>query len=979
MSRHKVERPEILEENELKLQQGQELVDAIATANRSLSAENQILTGNDAREKAGLPLEWAADVALTTDATDTFFSIRAPNPLSLPRYNLESSPKGSDITTKSGQSGFAKGVIPLEIAETRRKNGVPLGHHKDDSEHLALPVHHPAHLHCITHKVTMQDIIRELQDDGDLVFEKYEHGILTLKYKDGRDLEYILDLNETSNAAPLHWSRPEDEALLEARPKSLEFLSEEIYSKLAGKAFEVNYRIGDSDIKPYKVFANKPKTVNELIRAVIKSDGIWDEEDKQFKIEKLEAQQGRVIADMEDLFSEHELEQLYDQSSKVITGDQDGLILGIPLDLPEEFSEVFNTFNNRESTRASEKGTTLIARSKKFFAYLQEKLQEKYGNEREKLEGNNGNEIKEELKENNDNESTANTPKLYQALKGKKFDDLGIDSSIIARAGCITAQEFIFAQILNSLHKNPITPLGESYNMQTLQQIFDKSLKAIFEGMQHNDAEVAFNNSIQLADKLLDEATIPKNKLEKAAIPKNQSEKLKKFLHYHINAAFLEHALPENYLLPFPDYDPNVHNLIQHGFDTRNPKGCNFEGPTIIFWRGQMAYCPTQEVLAKLIIDSNLYKYNLLPINHAVDMNAGWGKVIASQLALGQKVAPKTVESFINQASFDDLDFYLKELSKLTHNLPTESLEIITETIKNKREEAIREKQNHTEVTALTTHYLDCIESLAGHGHAIPQSSLMLYQAYMTLPEYDNVARPFNEKSAKVVDQIQNLELKTFNLLDRYHNFKQVHGAEMNKNWARIIEFKQNNPSLHWTTSMKLSTYGKLFWYQVKRFFTETLPGYFKRDNHLSDVASEASVKSEIREDLDASFTRATQLLRQAHNNQNEEFKENEEDTIQTTPEDFGYDSVYRSSDSDTFNTTNTLLERPKARKGPKVIVSKGHENTRSIDFSESNSPSTTSQSAKEHMTRLRKNFSRESDLSDDKSNQSTHQSITLK
>lgn len=768
MTQNRLENPEILSEDEKRLRQGTDFIDAIASINADLIESTQILTGDDARRKAGLPHEWGAEVAITADALDTFFSIRAPDPNSLPMYNIESAPKGSNIKTKSSKSGFAKGLYPLEITETRRKDGAPIGHDVKDSKHLHLPINDPLYLHTVTRKLTIQELLRELADDGDLYVKGYKNNILTIAYKDGTgepSLEYIIDLTKLEKK-PIHWSRPEDEIMSEQeKPACLQALPDRIYKKLFDKTFELYYRLGDKDdIKPYKIFAAKPQTLHELTQAVSKSKHIWNKKDKKKKLELLSKQTGHIISDINSLFTNEELLSLYDQSSKPITGDQDGLILGSPLDLPENFSTVFNTFANKGSWRASSPGLQLIKNSREYFSYMQDILAKKQN-------------------------------KLSEALQGKRFDDLCIDSTIVARSGCITAQEFTFAQILNNLHGNPNAPLGENYDMQLLQQIFDSGLNTILDN-RHNSPQSALNKGLRHIYTLLD---------EEANISTNEKRTLKEFLTYHLKLAFSEHALPGSYLLPFPNYDPNVHNLIQHGFDTRNPNGCNFEGPTIVFWRGVVAYCPTQEILAKLILESNLYQHNFLPINHAVDMDAGWGELIAKQMELGQNVSNETIASFMKWLGNED--------TLILNNISGKTIISLAHRIKVIRQQELLQDNSSEKSQALTVNYLNFIESLAERQQKIPIAALMLYQSFRLLPKHINV---FNTKSAKVVEQFKNLDLlETFDLLNKYHAFQQEQNSSMTTDWARIIEFRKNNQPLrlNWSTSFKYLIYQISSWF----------------------------------------------------------------------------------------------------------------------------------------------------------------------
>ena len=102
-----------------------------------------------------------------------------------------------------------------------------------------------------------------------------------------------------------------------------------------------------------------------------------------------------------------------------------------------------------------------------------------------------------------------------------------------------------------------------------------------------------------------------------------------------------------DYTIPHPNHDHNVHDLFQHGFDMRNPYGSNLEGPWFMVTdEGALLYGHKQEQLVETLLIGDFLKKNVIEISHGAQMEAGWGKVIAKQIALGQTIPPKTLESY---------------------------------------------------------------------------------------------------------------------------------------------------------------------------------------------------------------------------------------------------------------------------------------------------------------------------------------------
>jgi hypothetical protein len=121
-------------------------------------------------------------------------------------------------------------------------------------------------------------------------------------------------------------------------------------------------------------------------------------------------------------------------------------------------------------------------------------------------------------------------------------------------------------------------------------------------------------------------------------------------LHEDHLKAHLKMALEQgnaDYNMPHPQHDRNIQDLFQHGFDMQNPNGANLDGAWIMITpEGGILYGDTQKQLIDTMLLDDFLLQNIIQINPHADMQAGWGHVISKQIALGQTIPSKTLETY---------------------------------------------------------------------------------------------------------------------------------------------------------------------------------------------------------------------------------------------------------------------------------------------------------------------------------------------
>ena len=766
---------------------------APASATAGISGKNTALTdivgletGTSALKACGMQQELAAHLAMQCSAMGVIIILRAGSP---PVYNYKRGPKSGVNLSKTSNQGLFKGSIAAERRFNRINNGRGIVHHQKDADHLTLPIDDPNHQYTVALPISIQDILREIEPDGDLQFLGYEDGLLRLRYKDGKgdfNGQFVINLIKGTHTS-FFYSRPWDDPknhpkwdplkLIITKPVTLEDIPDSIYNQLFNQVFTVGYvnhrgEIPSSEvIFEAKVFANTPKTVDDMLSAIqaikiVDSDDnatalkeikkIWEElsarmrGDALFSMPLVSDDCSAAIAPsvttssliMSDLLqkelSPEQIKLIYDDCALVVTGDWDGLalgqplpefftdtLLGFPAGYPKDQMRIYNTFGEEE--QAMQERAALREASWSYVGYLKEKYA-----------------------------SHADTQFPFYSLLMKITESYTLFSELaIQRAGCITPHEFVFQQLINFTYRDIHNDVyGEQSMVKELQSSFSLALQAsdltaspntrVAQGVEctmqllmngssseasdsckldealihvpYDDPQTddALSQPLSLASLIMDPPCVevvrtplknrsplaenslfrtPPRKLNELSdtplntqldesanetrkrrslsetpkrgrlseTPKRRSlsETPKRrslsgtpkarVIEQHVSLHFAE-ALKTNaassYVIPHPDYDHNVHDLFQHGFDMRNPYGSNLEGSWLMITNdGMTVYGDTQEKLVETLMSGTFLQDNIFDVSCGADMNV-WGRVIAKQREFGQLIPGETLAKY---------------------------------------------------------------------------------------------------------------------------------------------------------------------------------------------------------------------------------------------------------------------------------------------------------------------------------------------
>lgn len=577
-------------------------------------------SGRAAMEAAGMQLELAAHLMAQSSSMGSTMVLRAGSP---PVYNQKRGPKTGLNLTKTSTQGLFKGSLAADVRFTRLddKTRKGKGHDKKDADHLLLPATDPHYQHTVVLPVTMQDILREVGEHGDLQVLGYEDGKLRLAYKEGKgDVsfagQFIIDLNQ-GDSSPAFYSRPWDEPShhpnwdndlkVIRKPDALSMVPYEVYQQVFSNTFPVRYSdtvssdLTTLSVKDAKVFANTPRTALDLFKAIEDSGVIQGARLEAIRVIAKKDTMSDVLKAMDS----EEIKQVYDACALVTTGDWDGLALGHPpallKDFPKEKMRVFNTFDD---TNKIDEMSGLLEASVDLFHYLK------------------------------NNPDIHNTP-LGNLLNGISDPEVLFNEFSLARAGCITPYEFLYEQLINYSYRDV---KNVAYGEQ-------QGMAAVCAGMQAG---------LNIAS-LLKEAMTPVDILQRSLnaakavyreqlgseMSRAQSLLLEEHLIKHLTIAIQKQDY--NYVVPNIGYDQNVQNLFQHGFDARNPYGSNLEGAWLMITdAGGIIYGDTQEQLVEVLLTGDFLERNHFEVNFKADMSKGWGDVVGRQIELGQDISPKT-------------------------------------------------------------------------------------------------------------------------------------------------------------------------------------------------------------------------------------------------------------------------------------------------------------------------------------------------
>lgn len=598
-------------------------------------AKNNLKTGAKALMACGMQHEFAANLTLMQQASHTTLILRAGAP---PVYDRPRQPKTGLNLSKTSTQGFFKGQIAADVQFTRVKKGKDgknhaIGHHKKDKAKLQ-----SGEQNCVQLPVRMKDIIRELRDPGgDLKLTSYnpESGEVRFQYKEGKgdtDFkgDFVININQ-GKPFDAHfsrsWDRPDQDPEYDFDNK---IIKKPDGVPLSDEAWQQLYQAMDGQECP--LFYTDPPNSQTLKEA-------------------------RAFANKEGL---------------IITGDWDGLATGHPPELPEYARQVFNTFDPI-NTLTQKQG--LIDATEKLFY--------------EKLEFINGKIEKGET-----------LTSFEEAMTKIDFDDLYTDFSL-SRAGCITAHEFLNNSVANHIYRNKNeNDMRDQSQLTGYQESFDAGLKlarqqllegqdldiaialaknaAMREFVEHDLKQAGLEATPQSINQRRGSDTF--NKVNSNAIEKiNQA--LEKTIHQeyqmHQNTNGIHSPLSSNKTpkLPHPDYDSNVENLFQHGYDMRNPYGSNLEGAWLMITEdGMTIHGDTQAELLDVILAGDFLEQNHMDVNFAADMSKGWDKVIERQLALGQTVPKETLHSYSVHQNMQTLQKELGEVPSLFDRLTGKSV-----------------------------------------------------------------------------------------------------------------------------------------------------------------------------------------------------------------------------------------------------------------------------------------------------------------
>lgn len=596
----------------------------------SKPGEKGILVGVHAMRMAGAQSEFVAANIMQAHALKSAVILRASEP---PQYNKHRSPKSGVNLTKTSKQGFFKGALAEELRFSRlESNREPRPHHAKDAAHLLLKPSDPDYQYTMPLDINMRDILREIGPDGDLIVQGFDKqtGFLRLKYKDGcgpkNDIpppdgfngQFIINLYEGDDTPQFYsreWDKPEHDVHWDparqviTKPVELNAVPDALYEQVFKHSFKLGYvevdhdKFNPEDVKTAKVFANRPRSAQEFKAALgedhphahlIQHCTSLEQILKELKLELSEEEAHAVIL------------EAYTKGGSIIAGDWDGMALGHPSDLSPKFTQVFNTF--APGSEGIEQQRNLLSTAD---AYLEQ--------------------IKAAalVKKESGAPITAFEEK---ALSIGNMSAIVSDFSL-ARAGCITAHEFVFQQILNAAYRDQSNAhYGEKYDTNALQKVMDKLL--LGPSIPEKELKTEVKKMIQM---------------ELQAIKHSVSEPILNKMADHLvdNLAVARRSGQTHYMLPHLDYDTNVHDLYQHGFDMRNPYGSNLEGAWLLVSDdGGVFYGETQEQLIELLLTGDFLKKNRIDVNHGADMSAGWDRVIQKQLELKQSIPEKTMEQY---------------------------------------------------------------------------------------------------------------------------------------------------------------------------------------------------------------------------------------------------------------------------------------------------------------------------------------------
>ncbi len=384
-----------------------------------------VITGIDALKACGMQHEFAAHLTLLTAYTKSIIIIRACHAPNFDRKYI--APKPSYIKAKTSQNqGFFNSYIAVNALFQRLhnsssvQNSVIQGLDKDITD--------PAYIHQTQLTVNTHDLIKQLGTDGDLLFDNYDpvSTELRLKFKPNKGTasfrqngRFVLKLNESNNWMPTY-TRPWNVPSTLQTNSILQNLDMIPSNQILNKEFKLYFQEAHEKlIKPAMVLAEPPKTIYQL-KTALKTIADLLPADFPILSDNISYEQALLT------IGEQRLQQLYThpEVARVITGDWDGLALGVKAHTAKDFLTTYNTFLSEQQI------IQLVQKAENYFEDLKLSIQS----------------------------STSNTSsagnKSYQFIAHLKFSEL-IQELPLKQLGRITPAEFVFQQLINYAYKIP--------------------------------------------------------------------------------------------------------------------------------------------------------------------------------------------------------------------------------------------------------------------------------------------------------------------------------------------------------------------------------------------------------------------------------------------------------------------------------------------------------------------------------------------
>lgn len=571
---------------------------------RAANEVQGIKTGPMAMQAAGIQTEFATVNVLAAQSFNSMVVLRSGSP---PVYNKQRSPKSGLNTSKTSNQGFFKGALAADVLFTRLENDVLRGIDPKDTKRLNCPIKTIDYQHLLQLPVNMLDIIRETGAGGDLEVLAYddESGQLRLGYKAGKGAaefkgQFAVHL-KNGVQEQLFYSRPWDNPANQPdwdknknilnKPQTLSAIPDEIYERFFHCSFPLFYSLSESttaeDLKPAMVFANTPRTGADFLTVMGESHPEYH------RVKEFNQNTAESLAKILAILDEETIASIYDQSALIVAGDWDGLLLSHPLNMAIEYQQACNTSAALPSV---------------MFANMNQLREqtEKY---------------LEELKQQIENKTPEQLSPFDRLILSVNANQL-ITPYTISRAGCITPHEFLFQQLINYAYRDQENVLGEPYNLQALQTIMDSVLEHFRQnGSRPPSAEF---------DLFL------RNELQKTLPADSETSPWRidiYFSHLKHHAQIACNNGATHYKIPHPQHDQNIHDLYQHGFDMRNPYGCNIEGAWLMITpKGEFIYGDSEEQLIQvLLVEKDFYREHQIDVNPKADLEKGWNKILKLQ------------------------------------------------------------------------------------------------------------------------------------------------------------------------------------------------------------------------------------------------------------------------------------------------------------------------------------------------------------